>query len=293
MNVRALGPVAVAILLMFVACSSDESTPGPDNDEVRDSGTPDAVTTRPDAADRGDGGDAAADAQPNDAGVDAEIDAGEQDTVTVILGTLYATCPELAAAFANSEASTVFDRLVFADGESYARSELSPGGQRMHDTPNAGGSSAVSEVLSYEVLHYCDGAALYKTETEVSYTAAGKRTDLVVDVAERRLGVSVTRAVPFPCGNPLQLEQATDLLDGKLSDIQQSSALVTEADRWERQILHVFTASHDDSLVVEQALAALDPAVRADTIVLVTEVDGGAFLLYNDDDAPLGTDCPL
>ena len=51
----------------------------------------------------------------------------------------------------------------------------------MFATPNAGGSSLESEVMSFEVLHYCEGATLLKTETDfwaglvrtVGYTPEG------------------------------------------------------------------------------------------------------------------------
>ncbi len=40
--------------------------------------------------------------------------------------------------------------------------ELSAGGERMRSLPNAGGSSEISEILSYEMLRRCFGAQLVK-----------------------------------------------------------------------------------------------------------------------------------
>jgi hypothetical protein len=92
----------------------------------------------------------------------------------------------------------------------------------MLNEPNAGGSSLWSEVLSYEVLHYCLGASLIATEMvitvifflfffsisfgfffffffffgqELEYDAGSKITDYSVQVDGIKYGVSVTRMV--------------------------------------------------------------------------------------------------
>ncbi len=191
--------------------------------------------------------------------------------------------------------SLVEDGLTFAAGERYDRALLSPGGQRLYDTPNAGGSSAESEVFSYEVLHRCEDAALVATETEVMYAppddaGANSITDLVVSIGGERVGVSVTRAYrPLPM--VLTEAGARDLLVGKLAGINRSSVRVLPAQRWVKQILHVFAVDAAAGQAVARAWARLDAATRADTIVLVTVTRGGGFIYCNPDPA-LGSECP-
>lgn len=157
---------------------------------------------------------------------------------------------------------------------------LTDGGREIIADGNAGGNSLLSEIFAYEVLARCEGAMLLKTETEVEYqNPMGKLTDLLVEMDEIRIGVSVTRAIAFPFEDPYTAEQAEALLADKLADIQLSSANVAAADAWQKQVLHVIAYSpmHADSL--RTAYEALDPAVLADTVVYVTVTDG--------DDAPL------
>jgi len=211
-----------------------------------------------------------------------------------ILGTLSGSCGSLRAMIDSPDPSLVDNKLTFAAGETYDRDALSPGGQRMYDTPNAGGSSTESEVLSYEILRYCEAALLEKTETEVTYTPpddAGPNsiTDLLVSINGEKVGVSVTRAYKPP-SMPLTDTDVKDLLEKKLIGINRSSVRVLPADKWVKQILHVFSVDHDATLAVERVWKTLDKVLKADTIVLVTETSGGGFI-YCNPDPPLGSEC--
>lgn len=157
---------------------------------------------------------------------------------------------------------------------------LSAGGQKIIIDGNAGGSSLMSEVFAYEVLHRCEWADLLKTETEIAYDTAGKITDLLVDIDERKVGVSVTRAYAYPPEDPYTVAQAKELLEGKLADILDSTANVSEEDAWVRQILHVLAYQPEHAAAVAEAWAAIDPALRADTIVMVTTTDGDDGFIY-------------
>lgn len=159
---------------------------------------------------------------------------------------------------------------------------LTDGGREILADGNAGGSSLLSEVFAFELLGRCEGAALVKTETEIVYDQPGAITDLLVSIDGEKLGVSVTRAVGFPFDAPYTVEQATELLEGKLADILVSSANVSEQDRWRKQMLAVlaFAPAHAGSLAT--ALEAIDPAVRADTIVWILVTDGADDFVYCD-----------
>ena len=285
--------LAVAGTIVLLACSDTTSAPAapPDGD---DDDTVEPVGER-DSGARDSGPGAGQDGGTKDAGPDAtspDAAASDAGTITEILGTLTGVCPALDALLASPAPGLVGNRVDFVAGETFSRDALSAGGQHLYDTPNAGGSSSESEIVAFEVLHHCDGAALYKTETEVQYATQGKKTDLVVDFGARRIGVSVVRAVGYPCGTQLTDAAARTLIEGKLSDILQSTQNVAPADRWERQILHVISATPENTEAVRRAAAAIDAATRADTLLVVTETDGAGFLYY-DPEIPLGTECPV
>ncbi|MEZ4296342.1 MAG: hypothetical protein R3B70_15330 [Polyangiaceae bacterium] len=160
---------------------------------------------------------------------------------------------------------------------------LSPGGQAIWDAGNLGGSSIYSEIFAYEVLYWCDGAGFLKPEGDIVYTdPMSKKTDLLVDIDGEKVGVSVVRAVSFPKGNPYPVSQAFSVLDGKLSDILVSSANVAPEDAWSKQILAVIAQTPDHALAIAEAWQMIDPATKADTIVLVTVTEGDDdFVYYN------------
>ena len=159
--------------------------------------------------------------------------------------------------------------------------QLTPGGQEVHDDGNLGGSSLFSEVISYDVLARCEAAALLKTEAEIVYTdEMGTKTDLLVELQGRKLGVSVTRALGFPFDDPYTVQQAQALLEDKLGDIPASTANVAPEDAWTKQILHVLAYGPMHAQSLETAYEALGPDVRLDTLVIVTVTDGDDAFIY-------------
>lgn len=158
---------------------------------------------------------------------------------------------------------------------------LTEGGRRLAETPNAGGSSGLSEVFAYEQLARCELATLLKTETEIVYDQTGKITDLEVSMDGHKIGVSVTRAVAYPFGSPYTLDAATTLITRKLEDIQLSTANVSEQDRWDKQVLAILAWDDAAANTMAQAWAALEAAVKADTIVVLTTTDGQDLFIYS------------
>lgn len=66
------------------------------------------------------------------------------------------------------------------------------------NNPNAGGNSALSEALSFEVLKNQFGVRLDKTENEIAYWCSSKITDFSVFVGQQhRIGVSVSAQFVF------------------------------------------------------------------------------------------------
>lgn len=160
--------------------------------------------------------------------------------------------------------------------------ELTEGGRVMLAEGNAGGSSLYSEVFAFELLARCELAPLLKTETAIDYDQPGAITDLLVAIDGEKIGVSVTRAVGFPFDDPYTALQARELLERKLTDIQESTAHVSAADRWQKQILAVLAYSSQHADAMFAALDQIDAATRADTIVWILVTDGADDFIYCD-----------
>lgn len=212
-----------------------------------------------------------------------------------ILGTLGGSCGAVRALLADQSPALLDNELSFASGEAYARAALSAEGVRLFDTANAGGSSTESEVMSFEVLRFCEGASLVKTETEIEYRApddagANSITDILVSIGGQKVGVSVTRAYK-PARQTLTDDDVRDLLEKKLAGVNRSSQRVVSADKWVKQILHVFVATQAAADAVHRVWPDIDASLRADTVVLLTRTMGGGFI-YCNPDPPLGSECP-
>jgi hypothetical protein len=90
----------------------------------------------------------------------------------------------------------------------------------------------------------------------------------------------VVRAYHYPPDQPYPVEEAYDHLSGKLADILQSSRNVAPEDAWVKQVLHVIAYASQHADAIEQAYATIEPAVRADTVVVVTVTEGDDEFIY-------------
>lgn len=269
------------------ACSSSngDSPQGPTGavDAGNHPGTPtpddDSGTSTPDK-----------DASVTDAGYDS-------GGMGMLLGSITAgDCAAIVNDLTTTTPSLDIDTIVFTAGETYDRNSLSPGGQTLYDTANAGGSSTESETMSYEVLRYCTGAVLLHTETEIAYappddSGANTISDLEVQIGSLKVGVSVTRMYQPSSQGPITDDDARALITKKLEGVVRSSQRVLPQDKWVKQILHVFSVNQAATDAISRVWPTIDPAIRADTIVLVTQSAGGGFL-YCHPTPPLGSECP-
>lgn len=199
-------------------------------------------------------------------------------------GTLSGMCGVLTQMDLTGAAPALFrDTLTFARAyvDPTDRPLLTPGGRHLAETPNAGGSSGLSEIFAYEELARCEAATFLKTETEIVYDVAGKITDLEVTIAGHKIGVSVTRAVTFPFGQTYTLDAATTLITKKLTDIQASTANVSAADKWDKQILAVLAWDDAVADTFAQAWAMATPQVQANTVVIITTTGGDDTFIYS------------
>ncbi len=142
-------------------------------------------------------------------------------------------------------------------------------------------SQTLAQALSMDVLTRLVGASLGKTAAQIAYDAAGPTADFLVSIGGVKIGVETLRAFSFPLESPYTLQQATGALTVRLNDIIASTAHVSAADRWEKEILHVFSLNAQVTATLAEAYAALDSAVKGDTIVIVTQTEGDDHFLFS------------
>jgi len=157
---------------------------------------------------------------------------------------------------------------------------LSSDAQRMLIEENAGGSSRISEAMSFECLHRTFGARLLALEMELKYWPSnGSITDYAIEVDDAVLGVSVTRAMTKP-GERLVTEAAAGLLRKKLNGVVRSTQECISHDL-QKQILHVWVRTAEEAEVIKQAYAnTIEPELASSTAVLVTVC--GLSLLFDE-----------
>lgn len=228
---------------------------------------------------------AVADAAPPDSAVDPD---GPPSVVPLDgFGDISGMCGVLGDAEVTGATPAIFRDAIDFGTDRYDdpadRDQLTAGGVEMILDGNAGGSSVYSEVFAYELLARCELATLLKTETEIVYDVVDtKKTDLLIELLGHKIGVSVTRAVTFPFGDPYTMDAATTLLDRKLDDIQIATSNVSAADAWGKQFLAVLAYDDQHADVAAAAWAALDAETKADTIVLITVTGGDDLFIYTD-----------
>ncbi len=227
---------------------------------------------------------AAVDAAPdaNTATIDATIDA----TGPAGFGLITGQCGVLTLADLDGTAPEWFDGHLDFGTNRYddpaERDQLTPGGRQIILAGNAGGSSLYSEVFAFEWLARCEHAALLKTETTIVYDVAGKKADLLVEIDGRKVGVSVTRAVTFPFGQPYTLAAATTLFSRKLTDLQLATTQVSAGDRWSKQMVVAEAYDLQHAQLAMQAWSMLDAATRGSAIMIIAVTDGDDRFIYTD-----------
>eukprot|EP01059_Diplonema_ambulator_P035529 TRINITY_DN8387_c3_g1_i2.p1 TRINITY_DN8387_c3_g1~~TRINITY_DN8387_c3_g1_i2.p1 ORF type:complete len:385 (+),score=61.43 TRINITY_DN8387_c3_g1_i2:256-1410(+) len=157
---------------------------------------------------------------------------------------------------------------------------LTEAGVKLRDTPNAGGASVHSEVMSIETLQRAFDAELKASEMEVQYWPRnGSITDFVCAIGGEVLGVSVTRAFHFKGDKLFRPEDARRLLTKKLQGVLNSTQTVLFPE-FRRQILHVWCKSKAVAEIVEEEYYKLKGQLRANTILVATVCS--AEWLYNE-----------
>lgn len=118
---------------------------------------------------------------------------------------------------------------------------------------NAGGSSDVSEALSMQYMHIVHGATYFVPEMEVAYWICYKIADYLMVIGGENVGVSVTRAVSHPIGQPYTIERARELVTRKLYGLIVAGDCVAEESSFSKSILHVWCHTREAAKMIVQA----------------------------------------
>ena len=225
----------------------------------------DGVTTADSASEFDSSGD-------GDTASDTASDAGGKGTPW---GPISGACGVLAGELASPQPSFYVNTWNFNVDGPFDPKPLRAGAQARYSGPNAGGSSKCSETMSMQLLYECEGATTLKTETEISYSTQGTITDWLASFGGQKIGVSVTRAYKGPTIQTYTEIDAQVLLQKKLAGALESTANVAAADKWQKQIVHIWTLHAEWVPTLQTAWQNLDAATKANTIVLVT-VEAGS-----------------
>jgi len=298
MNLR-LWPLALPLIL--TACSS--KTAETEAIHTEDGGAGDVLVSDSSAGNdvQGDVSEEAADVAPDsskdavvdskeeaskDAAVEVADAASESSTCTIQPGLGKVSClcgkPNEVEWKATSSPFYFEGRVDFGTA-GWDATQLTADGKTINNTPNLGGKSVKSEVVAFEMLARCDFAKLIKSESQINYyNVGGKKTDILVQINGRKIGVSVVRAHNYYDSGPYSSYDAQYILEKKLNDIPLSAANAVDEDAWERSMLAVIADDQATADVVKSTWEGLSADLRSNVILFVTVTDGYDYEVYYD-----------
>ena len=123
---------------------------------------------------------------------------------------------------------------------------------------NAGGKSALSEMLSIHYFGRLYDATEVLLEKEVEYWINYKMVDFICTVRNKRVGVSVTRAMGFPSSDRFGYQDAVRLLHKKLYGLIVSRKGVSKKHKFNVSVLHVWCQTAKIAKLVSMAYENFD-----------------------------------
>ena len=149
---------------------------------------------------------------------------------------------------------------------------------RSIEIENAGGRSALSEMLSIEYFSKKHGATDFLFEMEVEYWISYKMVDFVCSLPvhlgrsneKERVGVSVTRAMAYPSPDLFTLEMAKTLLNKKMSGLVIARNAVIKKHRFFTSYLHVWCQTRKIADLVAEAYFLLPESEKSSMRVVLT-----------------------
>ena len=182
---------------------------------------------------------------------------------------------DLASAFSIDSYETPEIRLPSGSWKSLNNLNFGEDALRSIEIENAGGRSALSEMLSIEYFSKKHGATDFLFEMEVEYWISYKMVDFVCSLPTRtgekeRVGVSVTRAMAYPSPDLFTLEMAKTLLNKKMSGLVIARNAVIKKHRFFTSYLHVWCQTRKIADLVAEAYFLLPESEKSSMRVVLT-----------------------
>ncbi|KAJ6249802.1 cysteine and glycine-rich protein 2 binding protein [Anaeramoeba flamelloides] len=178
--------------------------------------------------------------------------------------------------------STYYHTNYFTANTSWKKFKLCHGAAKIRESDNAGGTSVISEAMSFEVLKKMIGAKILSTENEIIYFPIGKITDYAIQVSNHEntvtLGVSVTRAMKYQ--GVFEREDANRLLEKKLFGVICSSEN-SSYPKFAKQILHIWGTDKRTARILKDVYENdIAQCYKHNTIVIVTVAKKADWLFW-------------
>jgi hypothetical protein len=149
------------------------------------------------------------------------------------------------------------------------------------EIPNAGGSSDISEALSMQYMYNRFGAADFIAEMDVPYWIDAKKCDFMMTVGSEWIGVSVTRAIPYPFNQDYTLERATELLKRKLYGLVVAKEAIMEEYGFSKSVLHIWCYNAKCAKMIQKAHALLITEDSYDQVHVICTINSCPFIYTN------------
>lgn len=105
---------------------------------------------------------------------------------------------------------------------------------------NAGGNSEYSEAISMHYFEHVFRGKDFILENEVQYWSNYKMVDYICTIGKERIGISVTRAMGYPCSSLFTKKDAKELLYKKIKGLIVACDLVVKKHSFKKSILHIW-----------------------------------------------------
>ncbi|CAM9767298.1 unnamed protein product [Choristocarpus tenellus] len=150
--------------------------------------------------------------------------------------------------------------------------------------PNAGGNSVVSEALSMEYFSRRFGAQDVVTEMTIKYWRFNwKKVDYICTIGEKRVGVSVTRAMGYPGPTNFETSDAERLLHKKLYGLIIARRGVSEEHQYDQSILHCWCQDGRIACLMSEAFQRIDDKTIAEDVAVLFTVVSDVSSIFSDD----------
>ena len=171
--------------------------------------------------------------------------------------------------------SAIYD--IYGD---FDPSLLSDDAQDVYNNDNLGGSSLIPNSLAMNIMNLM-GYSLHKLSSDITYNdPTGKMMNMLVSYENSNYGVVVTRAFAYPPGAIYSSDQATTLLQSRLSDIKQSEANLTNLNQVESSLLFVFAYNTQHFAILVDVWNNLDPTTKSNTTLILVVTEGSDNFIY-------------